>query len=95
MLKKKDLDKLLTLTRKWHKEKDPEQAKLYGDQALSLSREIAAGTTLANYDSPLGNQLFSYAWHVAENRWPNEQLYMMVERAGEQVDHWEYKGHFI
>lgn len=95
MLKKKDLDKLLTLTRKWYKEKDPKQTKLYGDQALSLSREIAAGTSLANYDGPLGNQLFSYARHVAEKRWPNEQLYIMVERSGEKVDHWEYKGKFI
>lgn len=94
MFKKKDLDKLLTLTRKWYKEKDPGQAKLYGDQALSLSREIAAGTSLA-YEEPPGNRLFLYAWHVAEKRWPNEQLYIRVERAGEQVDHWEYKGHSI
>lgn len=93
-MEKKYLDKLLTLTRKWLKEKDPEQSKLYCDQALSLSREIAKGTSLA-YEEPLGNQLFLYAWHVAEKRWPNEQLYIMVERAGEQVDQWEYQGHFI
>ena len=94
MLKKKDLDRLLTLTRKWLKEKDPGQSKLYGDQASSLSREIAKGTSLA-YEEPVGNRLFLYAWHIAEKRWPNEQLYMMVERSGEQVDNWEYKGDFI
>ena len=95
MLKKKDLDKLLTLTRKWHGEKDPAQAEMYCNQALSLSREIAKGTSLAAYDGPLGNQLFKYAWHIAEKRWPNEQFYIMIERAGEQVDNWEYQGHFI
>jgi hypothetical protein len=95
MLRKNDLDKLLTLTRKWYKEKDQDQAKAYCDQALSLSREIANGTSLATYDGPLGNQLFRYACHIAEKRWPNEQLYIMVERAGETVDHWEYQGHSI
>lgn len=95
MLKKKDLDKLLTLTRKWYREKDADQAKIYCDQALALSREIAEGTSLAACDGPLGNQLFSYAWHIAEKRWPNEQLYIMVERTGEKVDHWEYQGHYV
>lgn len=94
MMEKKDLDRLLTLTRKWYNEKDPDQAKLYCDQAVSLSREIAIGTSLA-YEDQLGNQLFKYAWHIAEKRWPNEQFYIMIERDGEKVDCWEYKGHFI
>ena len=95
MIAKKDLDRLLTLTRKWYTEKDPDQSKIYCDQAISLSREIAKGTSLAAYDGPMGNQLFSLAQHIAEKRWPNEQLYIMVERSGEQVDNWEYKGDFI
>ena len=94
MLQKKDLDKLLTLTRKWHKEKDPAQAEIYCNQATALSKTIAEGTSLA-YEEPVGNRLFLYAWHIAEKRWPNEQLYIMVERAGETVDHWEYEGHSI
>ena len=94
MLKKKDLDKLLTLTRKWYKENDQDQAKTYGEQAISLARTIAEGTSLAHEEAG-ANQLFRYAWHIAEKRWPNEQLYIMVERAGEKVDHWDYEGHSI
>ena len=93
-MKKKDLDKLLTLTRKWHKENDLELSHIYYEQAISLSRDIADGTSLA-YEEMGANQLFRYASHIAEKRWPNEQLYIMVERDGEKVDHWEYQGHFI
>lgn len=95
MIMKKDLDKLLTLTRKWLKEKDSEQSKLYCDQALSLSIEIAKGTSLEHEDMVAGNHIFYLARSVAENRWPNEQLYIRIERAGEQVDNWEYQGHLI
>ena len=91
MLQKKDLDKLLTLTRKWHKEKDKELSRMYYEQAISLSKTIAEGTSLA-YEEAGANQLFRYAWHIAEKRWPNEQLYINVERSGEEVDHWEYEG---
>ena len=94
MLKKNDLDKLLTLTRKWLREKDPDQSRVYCDQATAISRDIAKGTILA-YEEPHGNRLFLYAWTVAEKRWPNEQLYIMIERTGEKIDHWEYEGHFI
>ena len=90
MFLKKDLDNLLTLVRKWHKEKDPELSRLYGDQITALSREIAAGTSLA-YEEPVGNRLFLCAWHIAEKRWTNEQFYIMIERAGEKVDGWEYQ----
>lgn len=95
MFQRKELDRLLTLVRKMYKENNSAKAKAYSDQALSLSREIANGTCLAAYDGPLGNLLFSYAWHVAEKRWPNEQFYVMIERTGEKVDSWEYNGHFI
>ena len=95
MLKKTDLDKLLTLTRKWLNEKKPEQSKLYCDQALSLSREIAKGTKFEYEDMCAGNHIFYLARITAENRWPNEQLYIMIERDGENVDNWEYQGHFI
>ena len=94
MLKKKDLDKLLTLTRKWHNEKDQELSHMYYEQAISLSKAIAKGTSLAHEEAG-ANQLFRYAWHIAEKRWPNEQLYIMVERSGEKVDHWEYEGYSI
>ena len=89
MLKKKDLDKLLTLVRKWQKEKDPEMSRLYCDQATMLSKEIAEGSSLSN------EYIFSFALTITQNRWPNEQLYILVERYGEQVDNWEYQGHFI
>ena len=89
MIVKKDLDKLLTLTRKWHNEKDPDQAKIYCDQALLLSKELAENSTLSS------EYIFSFAQTIAENRWPNEQLYILLERYGEKVDHWEYKGHFV
>lgn len=92
-MEKKDLDKLLTFTRKWYNEKDKDIANTYYEQAISLSREIAKGTSLA-YEEVGANQLFRYAWQIAEKRWPNEQLYIMVERTGEQVDHWDYQGHF-
>lgn len=94
MIAKEDLDNLLTLTRKWHNEKDEELSHLYYEQAISLSREIAKGTSLA-YEEAGANQLFRYAWRMAEKRWPNEQLYIMVERSGEKVDQWEYEGHSI
>lgn len=94
MIAKKNLDKLLTLTRKWHKEKDPELSQVYYEQAITLSKTIAEGTSLA-YEEAGANQLFRYAWHIAEKRLPNEQLYITVERSGETVDHWEYKGHSI
>ena len=93
MLKKTDLDNLITLTRKWYNEKDKDLANTYYEQAISLSRAIAKGTRLA-HEEVGANQLFRYAWHIAEKRSPNEQLYIMVERAGEQVDHWDYQGHF-
>ena len=94
MLQKKDLDKLLILTRKWHNEKDPELSHAYYEQAICLSRDIADGTSLAHEEAG-ANQLFRYAWNITEKRWPNEQLYIMVERAGEKIDHWEYEGYFI
>lgn len=94
MLKKKDLDNLLTLTRKWHKENDPELSHMYYEQAISLSKTIAEGTSLA-YEEAGANRLFRYAWIMAEKRWPKERLYIMVERYGETVDHWEYEGHYI
>ncbi len=93
MLKKTDLDKLLTLTRKWYNEKDKELGHIYYEEAISLSRDIAKGTSLAHEEMG-ANQLFRFAWNIAEKRWPNEQLYIMVERAGGKVDHWEYQGHF-
>ena len=89
MLKKKDLDTLLTLTRKWIKEKDLEQSKLYCDQALLLSEKMAEASVLSS------EYIFSFARTIAEKRWPNEQLYILVERYGETVDHWEYKGRLI
>ena len=88
-MEKKDLDKLLTLTRKWHKEKDQAQAEMYCDQALLLSEELAENSILSS------EYIFSFARTIAEKRWPNEQLYILVERYGEKVDHWEYKGHFV
>ena len=87
MLRKKELDNLLTLTRKWIKEKDPVQAEIYCNQALLLSEELAENSILSS------EYIFSFARTIAENRWPNEQLYILVERYGENVDHWEYKGH--
>lgn len=95
MLKKKDLDNLLTLVRKWHKEKAPDKSAEYCNQALSLSREIAKGTSMEHEDMVAGNHIFYLARLVAEKRWPNEQLYILVERYGEKVDNWEYQGHFI
>jgi hypothetical protein len=95
MINKKDLDKLLTLTRKWLKEKDQDKSAEYCNQARSLSRAIAKGTSLEYEDMVTGNRIFESAWYVAVKRWPNEQLYIMIERAGEQVDDWEYQGHFI
>lgn len=89
MMKKKDLDKLLTLTRKWYREKDPAQAEMYCNQAVLLSREIADGSSLSS------EYIFSFALTITQNRWPNEQLYILVERYGEKVDNWEYQGHFI
>ena len=89
MLKKKNLDKLLTLTRKWHKEENPVQASVYCDQAVSLSEEIATDSILSS------EYIFSFARTISEKRWPNEQFYILVERYGEKVDHWEYEGHFI
>ena len=89
MIAKKDLDTLLTLTRKWYKEKDPAQAEMYCNQALSLSEEMAGSSILSS------EYIFSFARTIAENRWPSEQLYILVERYGEKVDHWKYKGHFI
>ena len=94
MIARKFLDKLLTLTRKWYNEKDQELSHMYYEQAISLSKTIAEGTSLA-YEEAGANQLFRYAWNIAEKRWPNEQLYIMVERAGETVDQWEYEGHSI
>lgn len=94
MLQKKDLDKLLTLTRKWHKENDPELSHMYYEQAISLSKTIAEGTSLAHEEAG-ANKLFRYAWNISEKRWPNEQLYIMVERSGEKVEHWEYEGYSI
>ena len=89
MLKKKDLDKLLTLVRKWHSEKDTDKASLYCDQATMVSREIAEGSSLSS------EYIFSFALTITQNRWPNEQLYILVERYGEKIDNWEYHGHFI
>ena len=89
MLKKKDLDKLLTLTRKWYREKDTDKASLYCDQATLFSKEIAENSSLSS------EYIFSFALTVTQNRWPNEQLYILVERYGEKVDNWEYQGHFI
>ena len=89
MLKKKDLDKLLTLVRKWHKEKDPDKSIMYCDQATLLSKEIAEGSSLSS------EYIFSFALTITQNRWPNEQLYILVERYGEKVDNWDYQGHFI
>lgn len=89
MLKKKDLDKLLTLTRKWYKEKDPAKAEMYCNQVLSLSEEMAGNSILSS------EYIFSFARTIAQNRWPNEQLYILVERYGEKVEHWEYEGNFI
>ena len=94
-MEKKDLDRLLTLVRKWLKEKDPEQSKLYCDQARELSREIAKGTQFEYEDMCAGNHVFYLARLTAEKRWPNEQLYIMIERDGETVDNWEYQGHYI
>ena len=95
MIAKKDLDRLLTLTRKWYKEKDSTKAALYYDQAHSLSREIAKGTKFEHEDLVAGNHIFYLARLVAEKRWPNEQLYIRLEWAGEKVDSWEYKGHSV
>ena len=89
MIAKKDLDKLLTLTRKWHREKDRTKADDYYDQARSLSRDIAKGTKFEHEDMVAGNHIFYLARLVAEKRMPNEQLYMRIEWAGEKVDGWE------
>ena len=89
MIAKNDLDRLLTLTRKWVKEKDLAQAEMYCNQVLSLSEEMAKSSILSS------EYIFSFARTIADNKWPNEQLYILVERYGEKVDHWEYKGHFI
>lgn len=89
MIIKKDLDKLLTLSRKWHNEKDPDKAKVYCDQALLLSEKLAENSALSS------EYIFLFAQTIAEKRWPNEQLYILLERYGEKVDHWEYKGHCI
>lgn len=95
MIAKKDIDRLLTLTRKWYKEKDSTKATLYYDQAHSLSGEIAKGTKFEHEDLVAGNHIFYLARLVAEKRWPNEQLYIRLEWAGEKVDSWEYKGHSV
>lgn len=87
MLRKKDLDKLLTLTRKWLREKNPEHARTYCDQALLLSEKLAENSILSS------EYIFSFARTIAEKRRSNEQLYILVERYGEKADHWEYKGH--
>ena len=89
MLKRKDLDKLLTLVRKWHKEKDPDKSKMYCDQATLLSKEIAESSSLSS------EYIFSFALTITQNRWPNEQLYILIERYGEKVDSWEYQVHLI
>lgn len=89
MIAKKDLDKLLTLTRKWCKEKDRTKADDYYGQARSLSRDIAKGTKFEHEDLIAGNYIFYLARLVAEKRMPNEQLYMRIEWAGGKVDGWE------
>ena len=91
MLKKKDLDKLLTLTRKWYNEKDEELSHQYYIQAMSLANEIAKGTCFVVYEELEHNELFMKAWSIAGKRWTNEQFYIMIERAGEKVDGWEYQ----
>lgn len=82
MINKKDIDKLLTLTRKWHNESDPEKAAVFCDQAKALSEKIAEGTPFQRNDPVAGNVFFSSAWYVAEKRWTNRQMYILLDRNG-------------